>query len=93
MNTHNTRPVTSRQGEDIDGLVQERCNSSALAMELCLSCTNPSIWYQQKRHKTTTNALKLHLLCINSLWPSGDMDLGQRGLRYWLAATWHQAIT
>ena len=28
---------------NIDGLVQERCNSSALAMELCLSCTNPSI--------------------------------------------------
>ena len=27
----------------IDGLVQERRNSSALAMELCLSCTNPSI--------------------------------------------------
>ena len=26
----------------IEGLVQERCNSSALAMELCLSCTNPS---------------------------------------------------
>ena len=26
-----------------DGLVQERCNSSALAMALCLSCTNPSI--------------------------------------------------
>ena len=26
-----------------DGLVQERCNSSALAMELRLSCTNPSI--------------------------------------------------
>ena len=26
----------------IDGLVQEICNSSALAMELCLSCTNPS---------------------------------------------------
>ena len=25
----------------IDGLVQERCNSSALAIELCLSCTNP----------------------------------------------------
>ena len=28
----------------IDGLVQERRNSSALAMELCLSCINPSIW-------------------------------------------------
>ena len=29
----------------IDGLVQERRNSSALAMELCLSYTNPSIYY------------------------------------------------
>ena len=27
---------------NIDGLVQERCNSSTLAMESCLSCTN---WY------------------------------------------------
>ena len=27
-----------------DGLVQERCNSSVLAMELRLSCTNLSIW-------------------------------------------------
>ena len=26
----------------LDGLVQERCNSSALAMELCVSCTNAS---------------------------------------------------
>ena len=30
-------------GVYIDGLVQERRNSSALAMELRLSCTNPSI--------------------------------------------------
>ena len=28
----------------IDALVQERCNSSALAMELGLSCTRPSKW-------------------------------------------------
>ena len=28
----------------IDGLVQERRNSSALTMELCLSCTYPSIY-------------------------------------------------
>ena len=28
---------------DVDGLVQERRNSSALAMELRLSCTNPSM--------------------------------------------------
>ena len=30
----------------INGLVQERCNSSALALELHLSCTNPSILLQ-----------------------------------------------
>ena len=29
----------------MDGLVQEKRNSSALAMELRLSCTNPSIWW------------------------------------------------
>ena len=29
----------------IDGLVQEIRNSSALAMELCLSCTNPLICF------------------------------------------------
>ena len=29
--------------EYMDGLVQERCNSSALAIELRLSCTNSSI--------------------------------------------------
>ena len=31
----------------IDKLVQERRNSSALSMELCLSCTNPLICYEQ----------------------------------------------
>ena len=31
----------------INRLVQERCNSSALAMELRLSCTNPSIFSWQ----------------------------------------------
>ena len=30
---------------DIDGLVQERRNSSALAMELRLPCTKPCIWW------------------------------------------------
>ena len=30
--------------EHIDVLVQEGRNSSALAMKLGLSCTNPSIW-------------------------------------------------
>ena len=27
-----------------DGLVQDRCNSSVLAMELGLTCTNPSMY-------------------------------------------------
>ena len=35
----------SYQDLHIDELVQERCNSSAIAMELHLSCTNRSIWY------------------------------------------------
>ena len=31
---------------NIDGLVQEGCNSIALAMKSCLSCTNPSVlWF------------------------------------------------
>ena len=30
--------------EQIDGLIQERCNSIAYVLELCVSCTNPSKW-------------------------------------------------
>ena len=33
------------QKDNIYGLVQERANSNASAMELRLSCTNPSTWY------------------------------------------------
>ena len=29
----------------VAGLVQERCNSNELAMDLHLSCTNPSMWW------------------------------------------------
>ena len=36
--------------EYIDGLVQERHNSIANALELCLSCTNPSIWHNDTVH-------------------------------------------
>ena len=42
QNSHYTHPIAQRWGEDVNGLVQERRNSSALAMELRLSCTNPS---------------------------------------------------
>ena len=43
----------------VDGLVQERRNSSALVMELRLSCTNPSmyIWcWPHIKHKCSANA-------------------------------------
>ena len=32
----------------MDGLVQERCNSIANALELRLSCTNPSKLYREQ---------------------------------------------
>ena len=35
----------------IDGLVQERRNSIALAMELRLSCTNPSICHRASKRR------------------------------------------
>ena len=47
----------------IDGLMQERRNSSALAMELHLSCTSPSRWssiqYVMTAHKAVVNGLSL----------------------------------
>ena len=44
---------------DINGLVQERRNSSALAMELRLSCTNP------ERRNSSALAIELRLSCTN----------------------------
>ena len=43
----------------IDGLVQERHNSSALAMELCLSCTDPSrlFWLLYKLQQSSELSL------------------------------------
>ena len=45
----------------IDGSVKERCNSSALAMELRLSCTNPSKYSPQNT--------KSRLNTFNCWWP------------------------
>ena len=44
-------------GAHIDGLVQERRNSSVLTMELRLSCTNPSTYWQ-------SDTKVLYLNCI-----------------------------
>ena len=47
----------------IDRLVPERGNSSALAMELRLSCTNPWIYASQSQQKLSTGQ-KLENHCI-----------------------------
>ena len=67
----------------IDGLVQERRNPSALAMELRLSCTNPSIRW---------------VLCSVLPMPSSEchrtlLTTSPRWSRWWILAWWHTAIT
>ena len=47
-----------------DGLVQERRNSSALAMELRLSCTIPSVWY-----------MRIKLNCVYSIVSHCNADM------------------
>ena len=68
----------------IDLLVQERCNSSALAMELRLSCTKPSISGNRhskigrfviiKTHSTNCGLVMVLEILVSIAW-------------------WHQAIT
>ena len=45
MNPPCTNTITTTSHIHINGLVQERRNTSALALELCLSCSNPLICY------------------------------------------------
>ena len=59
----------------IDGLMQERHNSIANALELCLSCTNPSIWYWI-RHKDEK------YLCKNMAVILHSMRVHLTGMRY-----------
>ena len=58
----------------IDRLAQERRNSSALAMELRLSCTNPSTWkcFPQYCFKTCCAAAKATEIDRRSLRPFKD---------------------
>ena len=54
------------QPHHIDGVVQERHNSSALAMELRLSCTNPSTrWHHQM--ETCVHCEGIHQWLVKSL--------------------------
>ena len=81
-----------------DGLVQDCSNSSALAVGLLQSCTKPSIYtfYTRPWHwnctgwRYTPSSMTSNIL--NSL-SSGDMELGQHWLRWWLVAWRYQAIT
>ena len=62
----------------IDGLVQERCNSSALAIELRLSCTNPSIWSWSSLVQMAC-CLMMPSLYLNQCW-----TLKQISTRNWI---------
>ena len=54
-NGQNTMAPDNRlNSRHIDGLVQERRNSIANALELCLSCTNPSIYGAREDQTITT---------------------------------------
>ena len=46
-----------KQCHHIDGLVQERCNSIANALELHLSFTNPSMWHRFAIKQTMGTAI------------------------------------
>ena len=68
----------------IDGLVQERRNSTANALELRLSCTYPSIctvhwlnvvWWC---HMVTKIGHCLYRLCMNQNWLIDNLDLGNK---------------
>ena len=49
---------------NINGLVQERYNSSALAMELCLSCTNPSICSIHYKYQWMKDKVQKFYICL-----------------------------
>ena len=51
VNSPHTGPMTMETFHHVDGLVQERRNSSASAMELRLFCTNPSMCFQNHSTK------------------------------------------
>ena len=56
------------ESNDIGGLVQERRNSSALAMELCLSCSNPSISGMSQCYTMAFQVLSKDLVFALNVW-------------------------
>ena len=49
----------NRSQVDISGIEQERRNSSALAMELRFSCTNPLTWYLNEKQRNNESRFYL----------------------------------
>ena len=50
----------------VDGLMQERCTSIANALELCLSCINPSMYCHLIHHLVFfTATYHMHDVCFN----------------------------
>ena len=60
---HIRNPYTWKDGLYIDGLMQERRNSIANALELRLPCIDPAL--MQERRNSIANAPELRLSCIN----------------------------
>ena len=86
----------------IDGIVEERRNSSAVAVELCLSCTSPSIWYYEPYcFKGITGCLtSVSLHTVEGRWTIMRRVLKQGCklawllvIKYvlWLLMPWHHA--
>ena len=78
--------VWSEHWPHIDGLVQERRNSSALAMELRLSCTNLSIWTAGEKSRSQNWTLRCQksghfLACI---LPPNFTFIRSNGECYWI---------
>ena len=56
----------------VDGLVQERCNSIANALELRISCTNPSIWNPKVPvTQEIEGGMPFHKLHVDIFWGNG----------------------
>ena len=66
-----------KEDKNFDGLVQERCNSRVLTMELCLSCTNPFI-------------SSFHIVIIRA---ADDCDTGSQGINiHWSEIIHHIGV-
>ena len=69
----------------IDGLVQERCNSSGLATELHLSCTNPSSqWHRDQK--------KNHVNCTTIWWWEWNQSINSIYLVMEISKIWVHSI-